>query len=47
MKTNAAGNFFKVLDPGLYTVDVRLADGRTKQVQVKMAGAPQAQVLSF
>ncbi len=47
MKTNAAGNFFKVLDPGLYTIDVRLADGRTKQVQVKMAGAPQAQVLSF
>lgn len=47
MKTNAAGNFFKVLDPGLYTIDVKLADGRTKQIQVKMAGAPQTQVISF
>lgn len=47
MKTNAAGNFFKVLDPGLYTVNVQLADGRSKQVQVQMAGAPQSQVISF
>lgn len=47
MKTNAAGNFFKVLDPGLYNVTVQLADGRSKQVQVQMAGAPQTQVISF
>ncbi len=47
MKTNAAGNFFKVLDPGLYTLDVKLADGRSKQIQVQMAGAPQTQVISF
>lgn len=47
LKTNAAGNLFKVLDPGIYTVDVKLADGRAKQIQVQMKGAPQAQVISF
>jgi len=47
MKTNAAGNFFKVLDPGSYTLDVKLADGRAKQIQVQMAGQPQTQVVSF
>lgn len=47
MKTNAAGNFFKVLDPGNYTLDIKLADGRTKQIQVQMSGQPQTQVVSF
>lgn len=47
MKTNSAGNFFKVLDPGMYTVTVQLADGRSKQIQVQMAGTPQTQVISF
>ncbi len=47
MKTNAAGNFFKVLDPGLYAIDIKLADGRSKQIQVQMTGTPQTQVVSF
>lgn len=47
MKTNAAGNFFKVLDPGTYTVTVQLADGRSQHVQIQMTGAPQTQVISF
>ncbi|MBL7545219.1 MAG: hypothetical protein JNL11_15480 [Bdellovibrionaceae bacterium] len=47
LRTNAAGNLFKVLDPGVYTLDVRLADGRAKQIQVQMTGAPQAQIVSF
>lgn len=47
MRTNPSGNYFKVLDPGLYTVNVQLADGRSKQFQLQMTGAPQAQVISF
>jgi hypothetical protein len=46
-KTNAAGNFFKVLDPGMYTVTATLPNGQSKQIQVKMEGAPQVQVISF
>lgn len=46
-KTNPAGNFFKVLDPGAYNITVRLADGRTKQFQIEMKGQPLAQVIQF
>lgn len=40
-RTNAAGNFFKVLNPGTYTLSVQLPDGRSQIVDVKMAGQAQ------
>lgn len=46
-RTNPAGNFFKVLDPGIYTITVRLADGRTKQFQIEMKGQPVSQLIQF
>ena len=44
-RTNAAGFYFKVLDPGTYTLTVQLADGRTQVLDVKMDGKPQTQTL--
>lgn len=46
-KTNPAGNFFKVLDPGVYKITVRLADGRTKEFQIEMKGQPISQLIQF
>ncbi|HUP55883.1 MAG TPA: M14 family zinc carboxypeptidase [Bdellovibrionota bacterium] len=43
--TNAAGSFFKVLDPGSYTMIVTLANGRQKMVQVAMTGQSQTLVV--
>jgi hypothetical protein len=40
-RTSAKGRFYKVLAPGLYTVHVVAADGRTSDVQVQMNGQPQ------
>lgn len=40
-RTNKAGVFFKALDPGAYTLQVRLEDGRQKEVKVNMNGQPQ------
>ncbi len=42
--TNEAGYFFKVLDPGTYTMTVSLTNGQQKQIQVEMRS--QAQKLS-
>lgn len=41
-QTNQSGFFFKVLDPGDYTVFAQLQDGRQSQVMFKMTGNPQA-----
>lgn len=46
-RTNAAGNFFKVLDPGTYTLRVRLADGRQQDVNVTMTGEPKAETVTI
>jgi len=46
-RTNANGSFFKVLDPGIYTITVQLKDGRRQQIQVEMKGTPQAQLIQF
>jgi hypothetical protein len=40
-QTNAAGTFFKVLDPGPYALRITLADGRKTEIQVAMQGAAQ------
>lgn len=45
--TNAGGNFFKVMEPGLYNVKIQLADGRAQEVKVNMSGQPVSQVISF
>lgn len=37
-RTNAAGNYFKVLDPGKYSLRATLADGRQAIASVEMAG---------
>ncbi len=44
-RTNAAGSYFKVLDPGAYTILVQLKDGRQQQIQVQMNGQPQSQTV--
>ena len=41
-QTNAAGRFFKVLDPGNYSIRVTLADGRQTTGQVTMQGQAQS-----
>ncbi len=46
-KTNPNGHFFKVLDPGNYVVTAKLQDGRSKSVQVKMAGQRQGATISI
>lgn len=45
-RTNAAGNFFKVLNPGSYTLTVQLADGRVQTLMIRMDG-PQTQTVVF
>jgi carboxypeptidase T len=44
-RTNAAGNYFKVLDPGTYTLTVQLADGRMQTVNVVMNGQANTQTV--
>ncbi|MGZ3690745.1 MAG: M14 family zinc carboxypeptidase [Pseudobdellovibrio sp.] len=39
-RTNAGGYYFKVLNPGTYTISVQLADGRAQNLEVKMNGQP-------
>ncbi len=46
-RSNSAGNFFKVLDPGRYTITAKLADGRTGQITVNMDGKPQRVALNI
>ena len=46
-RTNATGHYFKVLDPGHYTIAAKLQDGRTGQVGVDMKGQPQKVVLTI
>ena len=46
-RTNATGHYFKVLDPGHYTIAAKLQDGRTGQVVVDMKGQPQKVVLTI
>jgi hypothetical protein len=45
-RTNQTGNFFKILDPGTYTLSVRLNDGREKEVTVKMTGQPLSETVT-
>jgi hypothetical protein len=45
-RTNRAGNFFKVLDPGVYSFMVKLKDGRGAQIQINMNGQPQSTVVT-
>jgi carboxypeptidase T len=40
-RTNARGHFFKVLDPGDYTLFAQLADGRRGEIKVRMTGQAQ------
>ncbi len=46
-RSNLAGNYFKVLDPGKYTFGVTLKDGRTAQFEVEMNGAPQEKQITI
>jgi len=46
LRTNGAGNFFKVLDPGSYTLRVKLADGRQKELTLTMTGQPVIQTIT-
>jgi hypothetical protein len=46
LRTNKAGNFFKVLDPGTYSLHVQLEDGRQTEISVTMNGKPQAQTVT-
>ncbi len=41
LKTNVAGHYFKILDPGQYAIAAKLSDGRVGQIQVQMNGQPQ------
>ena len=41
-RTNPAGIFFKILDPGSYKIDVVLADGRKASGEVQMNGQPKS-----
>lgn len=41
-RTNAMGHYFKVLDPGEYTITAQLSDGRQAQIKVRMQGQAQA-----
>lgn len=45
-QTNAMGNYFKVLDPGSYSILVELQDGRKQTFQIQMNGA-QSQVVTI
>ncbi len=45
-RTNAAGNYFKALDPGKYTFGVTLKDGRTSQFEIEMDGSPQQKMIT-
>lgn len=45
-QTNAGGVFFKVLDPGTYTLTLQLPDGRLHAVTVTMNGQPQTQTIT-
>ncbi|MBY0451562.1 MAG: hypothetical protein K2P92_00915, partial [Bdellovibrionaceae bacterium] len=45
-QTNAGGVFFKVLDPGTYTLTLQLPDGRLQAVTVTMNGQPQTQTIT-
>lgn len=42
-RTNGAGVFFKVLNPGSYTLTVQLSDGRQQTLMFRMNGEPQTQ----
>ncbi len=46
-RTNTAGNYFKVLDPGKYTFGVTLNDGRTSQFEIEMDGSPQQKKITI
>lgn len=41
-QTNAAGNYFKALEPGRYAIRAVLADGRVTETSLEMRGQPQA-----
>ncbi|MEW6056301.1 MAG: M14 family zinc carboxypeptidase [Bdellovibrionota bacterium] len=45
-ETNKAGYFFKVLDPGTYTITARLEDGRSGKLSVEMLGSPKEATLT-
>jgi hypothetical protein len=45
-RTNAAGNYFKVLDPGHYTFRAILADGRVATATADMGGKPASVVIT-
>lgn len=40
-KTNMAGNYFKMLYPGVYTIETKSRFGKRASVQVNMTGQPQ------
>lgn len=44
-RTNSAGTFFKVLNPGSYSLTVQLADGRQQLLMFRMNGEAQTQEL--
>ena len=44
-RTNASGYYFKVLNPGTYTISVQLPDGRAQNIEVKMDGHAQTQTV--
>ena len=45
-QTNSGGVFFKVLDPGTYTLTLQLPDGRLQAVNVTMNGQPLEQTVT-
>lgn len=46
-RTNSQGYYFKVLDPGSYTLTIQLSDGRTQTLNVVMNGQPQQQSITI
>ncbi len=45
LRSNAAGRFFKVLDPGAYVVTAKLSDGTRTSMTVEMNGEPKSVTL--
>jgi carboxypeptidase T len=46
-RTNQSGYFFKALEPGQYSLNVSLANGQQKQIQVEMRNQAQKVSLTF
>lgn len=46
-QTNSTGHFFKVLDPGTYSLHLQTEDGRQKDFTIQMAGKPVLETITL